>query len=755
MDTIFVPPDFYCPISGELMKDPVSDHEGHSYEKHYILEWLSKNNTSPMTRSILRIEQLTMNLALKKSIESIREKLTEDQMKIKSRIYDKENKEFNDSLHEIQLNPYYLDDNLFVNIQMPDTKNRPSVDIVLCIDVSASMGAEATLKGDKNETISHGFSVLSLTISAAKTILHSLNEKDNLSVVIYSEKAQILFSNLPCSNENKKIIETKLDSLRPTYNTNMWSGIMESLEILRLHSLPNRLKGILLLTDGIPNVEPPRGHESMLKKYFKDNNFKCMISCYGFGYQLNSELLLNLSNISGGDGFSFIPDASLLGNIFIHGLSNLFTTAAYNPYLKIHLKNNLTFKDTSETGTENKKIITIDSLKYGQDKNLIFQLDAINTDRIQDHIDSSVELTLHIGDQIIKSNQCKRPIGDYYFEQIYRRDAISVLDDCILKKRYNYQNIDRILNKFIDKIRPESKKNEYIRNILFDFEGQIREALNMTTQGMKEDWFNRWGLHYLRSLLQAYKNEICNNFKDKGVSNFGGKLFENLRDEITTLFREMPPPKADIKYPGRATFSHNVKASPPVSMRQYVNASGGCCAGHCHVFMEDNSYKKARDIKKGDRVVTYSTEQDSHGRYHEMYSVSTIECVVKTYCSSGKEMMVKLGELCITPYHPIIYLDNYEKNWRYPVSIKEPELVQCEAMYTFIVENRQHLKIERFVYATLGHNIRGNVIHHDYFGTNKVIDDLKKINTYDQGYVHLTQDMFHRGENNDVISISN
>ena len=36
-----------------------------------------------------------------------------------------------------------------------------------------------------------------------------------------------------------------------------------------------------------------------------------------------------------------------------------------------------------------------------------------------------------------------------------------------------------------------------------------------------------------------------------------------------------------------------------------------------------------------------------------------------------------------------------------------------------------------------------------------IIDDLKKMNTYDEGYVHLTQDMFHRGENNDVISISN
>ena len=192
-----------------------------------------------------------------------------------------------------------------------------------------------------------------------------------------------------------------------------------------------------------------------------------------------------------------------------------------------------------------------------------------------------------------------------------------------------------------------------------------------------------------------------------------------------------------------------------VSNSGYINASGGCCAGHCHVFMEDNSHKQAKDIKKGDRVVTYSTKQDDQDRYHEMYSVSTIECVVKTYCSTGKEMKVKFGELCITPYHPIIFMDNYEKHWRYPVSIKEPELVQCEAIYTFIVENRQHLNIERFVYATLGHNSHEKIIHHDYFGTNKVIDDLKKMNTYDEGYVHLTQDMFHRGENNDVISISN
>ena len=33
----FVPPDFYCPISGELMINPVIGKDGHSYEKAEIL----------------------------------------------------------------------------------------------------------------------------------------------------------------------------------------------------------------------------------------------------------------------------------------------------------------------------------------------------------------------------------------------------------------------------------------------------------------------------------------------------------------------------------------------------------------------------------------------------------------------------------------------------------------------------------------------------------------------------------------------
>jgi hypothetical protein len=45
---------------------------------------------------------------------------------------------------------------------------------------------------------------------------------------------------------------------------------------------------VMLFTDGLPNVEPPRGHIPMLKKYLDENKLNCSINTFGFGYSLNS-----------------------------------------------------------------------------------------------------------------------------------------------------------------------------------------------------------------------------------------------------------------------------------------------------------------------------------------------------------------------------------------------------------------------------------------------------------------------------------
>jgi len=59
-----------CPITLEVMKDPVVDPQGHSYERAAIEEWLKERGTSPMTRKPMSADQLIPNRALKDSIEA-------------------------------------------------------------------------------------------------------------------------------------------------------------------------------------------------------------------------------------------------------------------------------------------------------------------------------------------------------------------------------------------------------------------------------------------------------------------------------------------------------------------------------------------------------------------------------------------------------------------------------------------------------------------------------------------------------------
>ena len=424
MSNIFVPHEFYCPITGDLMKDPVSEPDGHTYERDAIMKWLYKSNTSPMTRNTLLESDLKPNISMKKSIDSIKDKLSEDQLKINSQIMDLELKEFNDVLNDISMKASVRNNVLFVKTDVPNVEQRPPVDIVLCIDISGSMGSDAPLKGNDGKSTSYGISVLSLTVAAAKTILKTLNDKDNISIVTYSSVAEELFIDMECTNENKKNIELGLDNLKPTNTTNIWDGLKTSLDILRLNSPPNKLKVIKLLTDGVPNIEPNRGHEYMLEKYFENNNFKCMINCYGFGYNLKSELLDNLSRISGGDGYSFIPDSSLLGNIFIHGVSNFFTTAVTDVPVKIVYKDNTVDK------------VNINSLKYGQSKNIVMEVSK-----------EVLYVEMDIKGNIIKSD-LHDMLDDYYYEQLYRYKVYNMIEALIKMKKFNDPGFKNSLDNY-------------------------------------------------------------------------------------------------------------------------------------------------------------------------------------------------------------------------------------------------------------------------------------------------------------------
>ena len=53
------PPEAVCPMSLDLMIDPVLAADGHTYERHILEKWLEEHDTSPLTNEVLAHKNLT------------------------------------------------------------------------------------------------------------------------------------------------------------------------------------------------------------------------------------------------------------------------------------------------------------------------------------------------------------------------------------------------------------------------------------------------------------------------------------------------------------------------------------------------------------------------------------------------------------------------------------------------------------------------------------------------------------------------
>ena len=64
------PENFICPISFDLMTDPLVSIYGHHYQKEAIIGWLSEGNcTCPLTRKPLTLRMLVSDSRLKSNIK--------------------------------------------------------------------------------------------------------------------------------------------------------------------------------------------------------------------------------------------------------------------------------------------------------------------------------------------------------------------------------------------------------------------------------------------------------------------------------------------------------------------------------------------------------------------------------------------------------------------------------------------------------------------------------------------------------------
>lgn len=775
-ETIIVPDDFYCPITGELMNFPVICPEGHSYEEAALKAWHAINPISPLTRNSLDIRRIRPNRSLKNAIDQIRDKLQQNQLKkdghslsIPESILTK----ITHSLAQMDFKSVIIGNKMLITATVPESDSRRPIDIVFVIDRSGSMGTEATLKGEDGKTISHGLNILNITVGAAKTVSHALDDNDRVGVVSFDCNAKIESNLINMTKENQSKLDTIMDNLRPGGTTNFWDGIYKGLETLRKGSEPGRLKYLLIMTDGIPtkSSEPPKGYIKMLQLYKEQNpEFDCIIDTAGFGYSLDSKLLEKVANEGKGQ-YGFIPDSSLTGNIFVHKAANMMTTAITNSTFKIELENGIEFSGVNPCMGHNKHftktswggVLETGPMNYGQTKHFVLD---VNIDSSKFGISSNdryLTTTFEYTDGINSSTLSKEQtvmydatsdsfLVDTLHKQLLRLKLVNTINQCLelLRFQSSTENIRSLIMGLMSEIKTSALYQlPYLQNLYDDLNGQIVESLNLTQEASQHDYFSRWGKHWLLSIMTGHNTETCNNWKDPGVANYRSKLFDSIRDSVSDIFDNLPAPKPSTNYRDGGhyrgmTNSASTRSASPVSYSTYNVPSGPCFTRGNKVHMADGSYKNVEEIVKGDMVKTYGPSKTSQ-----------VLCKTKTICEENIENIVNIGTLKITPHHPVVYIGDGQFSWKFPADLGQTNKIPCEEIYSFVVENRGCMLIENVICATLGHNLKGDVIEHEYYGTDRVIDDLKSLPGWNSGEVVITKNMIKRDPNNlKVVSIS-
>jgi len=436
----------------------------------------------------------------------------------------------------------------------------------------------------------------------------------------------------------------------------------------------------------------------------------------------------------------------------------------------------LTSNNNNNTRYESKDHTSIDvgPLFAGQSRTIMLRIDAAKVDKSKMNVRCAYSDISRNGTRSIKENSFQSFDDDdddddndqrkeMLIVERFRLDMVSLLRE-ITKMSTKHKKPDSaksaesasLVRRFANHLEKAIEKckhrgvEERLDAMLTDIEGEILLAVT------PEHYF-RWGRHYLLSLLDAHRLELCNNFKDKSVASYGGKLFKKLQSKADDTFCDLPPPKPsrrtnvsqgnvygqlrsrNDRVRGRGRGASSLGASSlnrsqnslttaqrnaAVNMRaSYYNSRAPCFSGESKMIMTNGTSVRVCDVRVGDRVQAIDGSE------------RIVKFVVKTSILDGMTHLVRLGpNIRITPYHPV----RINGAWCFPADVGNVKSEKCDAVYSFVVEmntisssnKSMSLCVGGIECASLGHgDMDTSTVHgHKYFGNReRVIRDLLNV----------------------------
>jgi len=534
--------------------------------------------------------------------------------------------------------------NIAISIKVPDISldndngltNRAPVDICCIIDISGSMACDAKFQdpNDETKTINEGITILDIVKHSVKTVIHTLCDQDRLSIVAFNDTATTVCNLLEMNSVGKTKCIEALNSLIPNGRTNIWDGLKTGLNSLDVainvatgSTIP-RKKSIFLLTDGQPVTRPPHGEVYAFNEYKEAHpNVQCQVHTFGFGYELHSDLLLDLAIIGNGS-YGFIPDAKIVGTCFVDAVANACTTFCQRCNVHIIPKNGATFGDGQNdfigglipcTKTGNNIVANLGHLQYGQSRDILVHMsippgNSSYIDVVVDHESSEPGCDVH---RVVTTGINRNSTSDSIVAYT-RNKTVEIVSEVISKCTFK-KGIEgsMMMKSLVGKVTAIESINhdERISGLLKDLSGRMTKAISTVER------FKRWGGHYLRAITRAHQLQICTNFMDTGLQVYGGTLFSKLRDDGGKIFLTLPLQKSQqaprtlvttnsnkrhqtnlptYNQPTYNRSTYNRPLNTPPSTTSYYNSGGGCFDATC--FVRDSFGDKVSivNVHKGD-----------------------------------------------------------------------------------------------------------------------------------------------------------
>ncbi|KAF3116539.1 hypothetical protein TWF706_004166 [Orbilia oligospora] len=638
-----------------------------------------------------------------------------------------------------------------------DFKRAP-LDLCCVIDVSGSMEESAPAQSEDGKTKEDtGLTILDVVKHAMKTIIATLNDDDRLAIVAFDTRAELITDFQYSTASGKSSLNGSVDRLEPKASTNLWDGLKMGMNLL--HDLQhkseasgssttakkanNRLASLFILTDGQPNVNPPRGHIPMLQQWLESHpDTRFAINGFGFGYDLDSSLMSDIARTGGGH-YGFIADAGMVGTVFVHALANLFSTYATTCHLNVEVPDGAKVKKPrgefpfteSSWGAK----IDIGDIQYGQSRDFIIEIDGLSEPKPEDIIVTLVakpwesEDVVNHAVTITTSPEPNNTSRDYEYH-LHRLNFVTTVY-ALAKDAYKKvgQNLTDALKEVQAAFEEQSKA---IKENLGDHPAAEPLGTDIGGEGLLAvapdgTAWKKWGRHYFPSLARAHQMQRCNNFKDPGLQVYGkdSPLFIKSRDFADAEFDKLPPPTpSSTPMPDFSSFGRGgggaFASAPRValsSMSRYNVRGGVCFTGDSPITLADGTKVRIDTLRRGSVIMT--------GR-----GVGEVSAIIKTRIS-GTTDICTIGDMKVTPWHPI----HYDGAWRFPSDLLQPEEVECEAVYSVLMMPSPYVEdhsmyVDAIRVATLGHglvdteNVENDVRNHEFFGNySAVFDGLREL----------------------------